>query len=173
MVDHLSLSGFISEASYGQSSSQSLKVEVLMTRMHKVKHSQALAPKSLLLWPIDFTLNHIFAPALFSMASLTSSSAFTANEIMFFSRSPPLPVSSSVESVGPCSLATASATYPLGRIYSERRGFFIGGIESTYGVRFFVLPPVGPAVPLYGETSQINHTRYLPQAPQLRLCLPH
>ena len=101
---------------YGQVSSQSLKVEVLMRRMHKVKHSQVLEPKSLLLWPIDFSLNHIFAAALFSMASLTSSSAFTANETMFFSRSPPLPVSSSVESVGPCSLATANATYPLGRI---------------------------------------------------------
>jgi hypothetical protein len=160
-------------ALYGQSSSRSLKVEVLVTRMHDVEHSQALAPMNFSLWPIDFTLNHIFAPALFSMASLTSSSAFTANEIMFFSRSPPLPVSSSVESVGPCSLATASATYPLGRIYSERQRFFIGGMVSTYGVRFFVLPPVGPAVPLYCKTSQRSHTRYLPQAPQLCLYLPH
>jgi hypothetical protein len=60
------------------------------------------------------------------MTSLTNFNASTANRCMFAARSL-LPVSTSLVLVSP-SPATASATYP--------------------GVRFLVVPPVGPAVPL-------------------------
>lgn len=68
---------------------------------------------------------HSFSSPL--ITSLTNFNPSKANRTMFPSLSL-LPVSTSLVAVAPPSFATARATYP--------------------GVRFLVVPPVGPAVPL-------------------------
>lgn len=76
-----------------------------------------------------------------------SFSPSSANRTILASRSPPSPVSTSRVTV-PLGDATARATYPLFgssqyRVHIHRRHG-----QKTYGVRFRVVPPVGPAVPL-------------------------
>ena len=86
-----------------------------------------------------------------SSTSTTNFIASPAKSTMFCSRSPE-PVSISRVYV-PLGVDTASATYPLTVVslltphpYRTKKGK--RNEKETYGVRFLVLPPVGPAVPL-------------------------